>query len=1659
MRKLFLWALLASALLSAGNAYASETFSAFGLYKVYSSDNPVILRADGEPYYSNVKNLQCVNISLAARLNDTDLVYLPLGTLTDTNTGLRYMLTPGSLTDNLCEYYTSGLSLRYFEGHKVLWNIFTSPDVTAGSAAIPAMSSLNQTLANDAVVPHLRLSRSDGDIPTVGRLDFCFVKSGDWNSPVVPPVRNVNIYINGSSLNDYPAYTELTGLTKAVRTSIALNMSESSLESVAVEYEKDGAKYIWNFQPSYGAYSGIEWGKLALDSQPLTIRAGASEKIDIKIPARYNLAEYFAQNASGDFLTFGNNSVLGLRADSVSFTQGSASWNGLTLNETKSTLSFTLSALQTGRTTLAITLPGLKTYYREVRVTNSSGRLNLSDSNSSGISLKAAEYYIHARMINGRPHYPSAEFEDMTFILSASGDNLPSEGFFGLSKGTWSEVHPVYLADDTDYYISSSGAGWNTADSSQNTEYPGLNITAEKADGASVWWEFPDDAGMNVASASIRGVFSGNFPSSNPLQDFVPYFEMTHDAANIDRITSINVYFVNPETMARVTPNISDAEIDYWYDWNTYSSDTLPGSGKTIPLNYYASASGNHDGDYHDTIYITYTYNGIDYGWEFEPMDYEFYGYITDFAMPVNSSKTVSVNVDNSSELEAIDFMIWDREIISANPAHFTPAEAFSIDITALKEGTASSALVFTKKDYTSYDKFVQTHALIRVTSSDSEAADLNIGSADLKPEFIAANAHASIVEGTTCYYDTDDSKNLYVNLNRIGYIPSDYAYSNNVLFSQSGTLHVYSDDEEIDTIAMYPSVIGWYYDDEDTEYALLSYGSYAISADATRIEWTASSDVITSGTADVSGLNVRSITEQLQTYAPFVELIREGINASGLQYFFVDSMDNLIPTPSSVENVNVYVTNSLIADIANSDNSGFMPLNIPEIYIGSITFSFKDNGVNYAWIFAPVDNPDARVTDDVMAWNTSSPDLPLIMRVGDTRSLTLTARNLTSPLAVVGNSSLLSLEVLSTSGSSVNVQLTALSAGMTSITLTDGENMTWPREVWIADSAGRVPHLTADIDALAESLSSGASSDLPGNPETTSPDVPGDDKPAFTTGDPVNVLNGLSVWPRFAVPADPSGDAYNLEWQKAYTENRPYGVFMFEDEADLLASRDVMSVFTELSMDLILREPAQVLAVVLPELQVKESGVYTFRIPIENVALPSTKIFIHALQEESYTNESEAQSIENWYSDEGGEIEYIFGDEYVNAAVYLSAGKYAPVISAQATSNDVRLIAGDITSVDVSPDISPDVSGDVSPDVSPDMSPDVSPDVSPDISPDVSPDISPDVKPTSPDITPTSPDNPVPQPGPDSGDTPSPTPGPDSGDTPSPTPRPTPTSDDNREDNPSSGGGGGGTTDPNAEDNSGGGTTPREDSENVMLPVAPTKPTVDVEDDTLITKIISAIQAVNSRVLGSSEVIELPSSSFGTTRSYLTNDELALIPSTESPVLILPIMRVNKAAVYVFGVDITNLRVGASIFLYMMPEYVSNASGFISSATDYDAYMFLDDSGTQVSAVPANRHVNIAVYMEPDVIYAPVITTTASGSNSGGNNSGGNNSGGNSGNNSGGNNSGGNSGNNSGGNNSGGNSDNSGDSGSSSGGGGCSAGSSFAVLPLAVMLFIRRKR
>ena len=185
-------------------------------------------------------------------------------------------------------------------------------------------------------------------------------------------------------------------------------------------------------------------------------------------------------------------------------------------------------------------------------------------------------------------------------------------------------------------------------------------------------------------------------------------------------------------------------------------------------------------------------------------------------------------------------------------------------------------------------------------------------------------------------------------------------------------------------------------------------------------------------------------------------------------------------------------------------------------------------------------------------------------------------------------------------------------------------------------------------------------------------------------------------------------------------------------------------------------------------------------------------------------------------------------------------------------------------------------------------------------------------------------------------------------------------------------------------------------------VPVIPTSPdahyTPTVPDapstSTTLTKPTVSVEEVSDTVrelldLANAVVVELPSSSSGTSRtvSDIPSSQLSAIEAQGREVaLVLPEITVTTAAINVFGVSLDNLAPGTVIFLdmTMRAATASNAQVMpsVSAAEDYtDKYTFLDDDGNEVYAVPSNRHVNVAAYLEPSYVYSPVITTSGNSS------------------------------------------------------------------------------
>ena len=672
------------------------------------------------------------------------------------------------------------------------------------------------------------------------------------------------------------------------------------------------------------------------------------------------------------------------------------------------------------------------------------------------------------------------------------------------------------------------------------------------------------------------------------------------------------------------------------------------------------------------------------------------------------------------------------------------------------------------------------------------------------------------------------------------------------------------------------------------------------------------------------------------------------------------------------------------------------MSVNYPVSQLKNVTISFTESGFNYTWYFDYYGNPN----NLTLTWDDDGdPNLPLIMNVGDTKTLTLTPSvNLVSIEPVTRNHNVVRISDSSVEDDLISVTIKALEAGQTSITIAgrveeEGEDSegnpldlymliaTYPREIWVAKNnpaTGKreIPGLTKDLDALIEKMTSedvisGGTEGGGGwytpitDPEES--EVPGD------TEDAINIINGLSVKPRYVRPSDPEGDAYSTMLDYLYVLDSEEDAFTFEDYVNVVKSIDVKALFNAISTDLLSEDPRQILALVLPEIKIDESNWYVFRVPVDNITRSGSAIFWYSdyagyednLSASAITDDEAIESMSEdkyiFLDDDGQPLNVIAGEKYINVAAYLTEGNHKPIITAEATENDCKIIYN-ISDPKPAPDKpkSDDIKSD---DIKP-GSDDVKPD-SDDIKPD-----SQDIKPApgSEDVKPTpipAPDSQDVRPAPDSQDiTPAPIPAPGSQDV-----NPAPDSQD-------------------VEPGHGGGTITSPDTVVEPQPVKPETPKVDITKESVITQILDVLQNISALITGDTEILELPENAAGQERTLddVSDEDLAQIPDNQEPAAILPAITVDEPGVYVFGISlegIEGLEPGMKIFLFLFGKSNSESRALTISAANSndDAYTFLDDDGKEITTIPQNMHVNIAAYMEPGYTYQPIVTAEVSSS------------------------------------------------------------------------------
>ena len=164
-----------------------------------------------------------------------------------------------------------------------------------------------------------------------------------------------------------------------------------------------------------------------------------------------------------------------------------------------------------------------------------------------------------------------------------------------------------------------------------------------------------------------------------------------------------------------------------------------------------------------------------------------------------------------------------------------------------------------------------------------------------------------------------------------------------------------------------------------------------------------------------------------------------------------------------------------------------------------------------------------------------------------------------------------------------------------------------------------------------------------------------------------------------------------------------------------------------------------------------------------------------------------------------------------------------------------------------------------------------------------------------------------------------------------------------------------------NNNDSGGGSSTPSAENETVQI----STPSISLTDSKK-TEIKNSLSMLSGRISSTTEVAELPSSAVKGNQS---------VTSSDSSIVYLPIIEVSEDKVYVFGVSLDKFAIYSPIYWYSNAQ-VTSTGEFVDAADDGEAVIFMNDSGVEVSTVPANKHVNVAAYLQAGRTYNPVIVT-----------------------------------------------------------------------------------
>ena len=1336
MRKIVLWfTLLALTLMPCAALGGTTTpLSDFTVHATYRTNDSVYFRDGASPYYGAVTSYDVSNYFFLAKTTEKiSRDKLPYGTLTIAGekspySGRQYSIRP----ENTYGTVSADEYVRYvgfpsnLDGDRVMWNIFTSPDLLVGSFYVPLSTDRAKLMAADEIVPYVDFVYSD-DKNYVNGFNVYFVKSGDWTTPVKADVSELTVYGNGySNYTTFETVSEKNYVSFERRVSYYdeegnrveevqnyISASELQYINISLSYIKSYETYNWDFLYASKYSSEIDWGDLELSNGPLKISANSSKKITIKFPASYALP---TGEDTDIYVSTGNSNVLALDSGTVKFTQGSGgTWSGLTYNENKSEMSFTLSSHNPGKTTLRIDLPnswgGMMSYYREVQV----GTVPTSGNNPSDMYVKVTSHRTKSRMLHGKPYYLSSEFRGLDLVVykdSTPGDEYVdalNDGYFGIQKGNIYEIHGLYdwgLGDGVRYSTISK-------DCEDNIDSP---IYIEDLSDVYIWWEFPDSSDMNLVSASLKSKMASTVTmktTAEQLNSFAPYFEVKYDSSN--KPVSMDWYFMNPATNAKATVSgVSSVNIIV-NNYDLVQSSSATSGTISFEENIYISPVYRVD--------FSYVYGGITYRWEFVEM-YGPNNYGVSFSssgIPAGTSANGSLYRHSYSSyssyedtINSVEAVVRDENIVSVSPTKFTDVDDVFFTITGKKVGATDVSFVFTTDSTSPYDKYRAITRSISVYDPVERKNNLvvTLESGDLSAKFENVSVSTPVVEGRP-YYDESTSY-FSITLSRDKIVSYDQYYADDNDTSLTGTLHIFSGDKEVSSREIYPSYNAVSYIETEYGYRQPSYVqvyySFSVPVSTTKITWEFAKDVNKAGQFDLTSIK----TKDFSSYKPYVRLDRDGLNLKTVDWYFIDSANEKIETPSTVTSAEVYVHTGAYEPgviysttrVLSSDKDA-ITVNLPEAVVSYIDFNFVDDGIKYNCSFSPIDSPLYSGIDyRKISWDITTDGFPLVLYVGDEKTFSINVASADDMTPLVGNSSVASLSsVSSVSNSSMKITLKGNAAGMTTLTtvykVTSGDKdyvgSTYSREIWVAaknSSTGKyeIPTLTDDLEALMTELT-GKTFDYTAQYATANTNTQTDDSTGGNTNNN-NLVDNNNVQSEFnTVATEMASPKIDLTKEETKTKVRDLIKNKFAGIMNISSDIEVVSIMSDDSVKIGKVPTAdsisgdvpsgQKAAVVFNRIQVSTPKIFVFNVTKHELTKGSALYWL-LLKSAYIAKDASVSASENdnevfvsdisentqatFLDSDGNEITQTAEDyQAFDVAAYIESGDYIPVVTSDA--------------------------------------------------------------------------------------------------------------------------------------------------------------------------------------------------------------------------------------------------------------------------------------------------------------------------------------------------------------------------------------------------------